>query len=109
MAHVDFRRNEVRETTMRAIAVTEMSMGTVSRNLVEDAIGVGVYCGDYSHCEIERNLVRGTRPDAESSDRYRHGHAILAHFHARATVSGNVLERNENDMKAAPDSVIRYR
>ena len=27
MAHVDFRRNHVRETTLRAIAVTEMSMG----------------------------------------------------------------------------------
>lgn len=109
MAHVDVRQNRVRETTLRAIAVTEMSMGTVSRNVVEDAAGVGIYCGDYSQCEIVRNLVRGTRRDPESSDGYRHGHAILAHFHGRATVSGNVLERNENDMKAAPDSVIRYR
>ncbi|HLF68137.1 MAG TPA: right-handed parallel beta-helix repeat-containing protein [Gaiellaceae bacterium] len=109
MARVDFERNHVRETTMRAIAVTEMSMGTVERNVVENAVGVGVYCGDYSHCEITRNVVRGTRSDTSSSDRYRHGHAILSHFHARATVSDNVLEQNENDMKAAPDSLIRYR
>ncbi|HSI98042.1 MAG TPA: right-handed parallel beta-helix repeat-containing protein [Gaiellaceae bacterium] len=109
MAHVDFRRNHVRETTLRAIVVTEMSMGTVSRNLVEDAVGVGVYCGDYSHCEIRDNVIRGTRADLSSSDRMQHGHAILSHFFGRATVAGNVLERNANDMRAAADGTIRYR
>ncbi|HUF02464.1 MAG TPA: right-handed parallel beta-helix repeat-containing protein [Gaiellaceae bacterium] len=109
MAYVDFRRNHVRETTMRAIAVTEMSMGSVSRNLVEDAVGVGIYCGDYSHCDIQDNVVRDTRPDPRSSDRNRHGHAILSHFYARATVARNVLERNANDLRAADDSTIRYR
>jgi hypothetical protein len=109
MAHVDFRRNHVRGTTFRAIVVTEMSMGMVSRNLVEDAVGVGIYCGDYSHCEVVRNVVRDTRPDPSSSDRNQHGHAILSHFYARATVGANVLERNANDMRAADDSTIRYR
>ena len=32
MAHVDFRDNEVRGTTLRGIAVTEMSMGKVRKN-----------------------------------------------------------------------------
>jgi Right handed beta helix region len=109
MAHVDFRRNHVRGTALRAITVTEMSMGTVSRNVVERALGVGIYCGDYSHCDIRRNVVRGTRANLRSSDRFAHGHAILSHFYAQATVSQNVLERNANDMRAAPDSVIRYR
>jgi hypothetical protein len=109
MSHVDFRRNHVRETTLRAITVSEMSMGTVSRNVVEDALGVGIYCGDYSHCDIRQNVVRDTRANLKSSDRYAHGHAILSHFYGQATVSGNVLERNANDMRAAPDSVIRYR
>jgi hypothetical protein len=109
MAHVDFRRNHVLDTTTRAIVVTEMSMGMVSRNVVENALGVGIYCGDYSHCDISRNLVRDTRANLEVSDRYAHGHAILSHYHARATVSENVLERNANDMRASPDSVIRYR
>jgi hypothetical protein len=109
MAHVDFRRNHVQETTFRGIAVTEMSMGSVSRNLVEDAVGVGVYCGDYSHCEISDNVIRDTRADVDSSDRNQHGHAILSHFYARATVARNVLERNANDMRAADDSTIRYR
>lgn len=109
MAHVDFRRNHVRETTFRAITVTEMSMGSVTRNVVEGALGVGIYCGDYSHCDIRRNVVRGTRADRRSSDRYAHGHAILSHFHAQATVSENVLERNANDMRASPDASISYR
>lgn len=109
MAHVDFRRNHVRETTLRAITVSEMSMGTVSRNVVEDALGVGIYCGDYSHCDIRQNTVRDTRANLKSSDRYAHGHAVLSHFYGQATVSDNVLEGNANDMRAAPDSVIRYR
>ena len=109
MAHVHFRRNHVRETTLRAIAVTEMSMGMVHRNLVEDAVGVGVYCGDYSHCDIADNVIRGTRPHPTSSDRLQHGHAILSHFYGRATVARNVLERNASDLRAADDSTIRYR
>jgi Right handed beta helix region len=109
MAHVDFLRNHVRETTLRGITVSEMSMGKVSRNVVEDALGVGIYCGDYSHCDISRNTIRDTRANLKSSDRYAHGHAILSHFYARATVDGNVLDGNANDMRAAPDSVIRYR
>ncbi len=109
MAHVDFRRNHVRETTLRAIAVTEMSMGTVSRNVVEDALGVGIYCGDYAHCDIRQNVVRDTRANPRSSDRMTHGHAILSHFYAQATVDANVLERNANDMRAAASGRIHYR
>jgi hypothetical protein len=108
MAHVDFRRNHVRETTLRAIAVTEMSMGMVSRNRVERALGVGIYCGDYAHCDIRQNVVRDTRANMKSSDRMAHGHAILSHFYAQATVDGNVLERNANDMRAAAEGRIRY-
>ena len=81
----------------------------MSRNVVEDALGVGIYCGDYSHCDISRNTIRDTRANLKSSDRYAHGHAILSHYYAQATVSGNVLEGNANDMRAAPDSLIRYR
>jgi Right handed beta helix region len=109
MSHVDFRRNHVRETRLRAVTVSEMSMGMVRQNVVEDALGVGIYCGDYSHCDISRNIIRDTRANLKSSDRMAHGHAILSHFHGQATVSGNVLEGNANDMRAAPDSRIRYR
>lgn len=109
MAHVDFRENAVRETTFRGIAVTEMSMGKVRENTVEDAVGVGIYCGDYSHCEVTDNTVRRTRPDLKSSDRGLHGHAIVSHFYARASVEDNVLEQNANDLKAYADGRIRVR
>jgi hypothetical protein len=94
MAHVVFRKNQVRETTYRGIAVTEMSMGKVSRNTVEDTVGVGIYCGDYSMCEIEDNFVAGTRPDLASGDRTRMGYGIVAHFGASATIDGNTLSEN---------------
>ena len=109
MAHVEFRDNRVRGTTLRGIAVTEMSMGSVRENVVEDAVGVGIYCGDYSQCKVTDNAVRGTRPDLRSSDRGRHGHAIVSHFGARAEVDGNVLERNANDLKAYSDGEIDVR
>ena len=109
MAHVDFRDNRVRGTTLRGIAVTEMSMGNVRENVVEDAVGVGIYCGDYSQCKVTDNAVRGTRPDLRSSDRGLHGHAIVSHFGARAEVDDNVLERNANDLKAYSDGEIDVR
>ena len=109
MAHVDFHENEVRKTSLRAIAVTEMSMGKVRENLVADAVGVGIYCGDYSHCDVTDNAVRGTRADLTSSDIGRHGHAIVSHFYARTTVEDNVLERNANDLKAYSEGRFRVR
>jgi Right handed beta helix region len=109
MAHVDFHENRVRNTTLRAIAVTEMSMGSVRENVVEDAVGVGIYCGDYSHCDVTENAVRDTRPDLSSSDRGRQGHAIVSHFGARAEVDDNVLERNASDLHAYSDGRIRVR
>ncbi len=109
MAHVDFRDNEVRDTTLRGIAVTEMSMGKVRRNMVEDAVGVGIYCGDYSQCEVTSNTVRSTRPDLESSDLGLHGHAIVSHFYATARVEDNLLEQNASDMHAYSDGKIRPR
>ncbi|HEX7311897.1 MAG TPA: right-handed parallel beta-helix repeat-containing protein, partial [Gaiellaceae bacterium] len=49
--------NRVRGTQLRGISVTEMSMGMVERNDVHDALGIGIYCGDRSMCEIEHNVV----------------------------------------------------
>lgn len=109
MAHVDFHENEVRRTTLRGIAVTEMSMGKVRENMVEDAVGVGIYCGDYSQCEVSSNAVRRTQPDLKSSDAGLHGHAIVAHFYATARVEDNLLEQNASNMHAYADGTIRRR
>jgi hypothetical protein len=93
MAHVRIRDNRVSDTTLRGIAVTEMSMGKVDGNVVADALGIGIFCGDYSHCAIESNRVRGTRPDQVSGIPSRAGFGVVSHFGAVATVGDNTLDR----------------
>jgi hypothetical protein len=93
-AHVNIRDNRVSDTTLRAITLTEMSMANVEENDVERALGVGIYCGDFSMCEIEDNFVSGTRPDPASGDRTRMGYGIVAHSGASATIAGNTLRGN---------------
>jgi len=109
MAHVDFRKNSVRETTMRGIAVTEMSMGTVARNDVEDTVGVGIYCGDYARCTITDNVVENTRPDAGSDDGLRQGVGILAHFGADAVLERNLVRRSPGGIRTWYEATIEYR
>ena len=92
MAMISIRENRVSRTGLRGIAVMEMSMGEVSRNVVEDAAGVGIYCGDYSHCEIVENSVSGTRPGG-SGDASHAGFGIVSHFHAWAELEDNQLDR----------------
>ena len=108
-AHVEIRENVVTGTSLRAITVTEMSMGRVSGNVVMDALGVGIFCGDYSECVIEDNVVSGTDPDPESDDRTRDGFALLAHFGAKATISGNELSQNAHNVGAFSDGTILRR
>ena len=94
LANAMVHGNVVDGTALRAISLTEMSMGMVEGNVVRNATGVGIFCGDYSHCEIERNTVVGTRVDRESGDPSRAGYAIQANFYARATVGTNALSAN---------------
>jgi nitrous oxidase accessory protein NosD len=105
-AHVEIRENRVRDTTLRGIAITEMSMGTAEGNEVRDGLGVGIYCGDYSHCLIERNSVSGTRPDLASSNGTRMGYGILATFGAEATLRENQLTENHRRTRAFADARI---
>jgi Right handed beta helix region len=93
-AMVDLQANRIEGTTLRGIAMTEMSMGTIEGNVVRDALGVAVFCGDWSHCEIEDNAIVGTRPDHESGARSRLGYAIQASYHAHAELDGNTLVGN---------------
>jgi nitrous oxidase accessory protein NosD len=93
-AHVLVRDNRVSGTSLRGITLTEMSMADVEENDVTDALGVGIFCGDYSMCQIERNSVSGTRADLESGDRTRLGFGIVSHYGADATVADNRLRGN---------------
>jgi len=86
--------NQVHGTTLRGIAMTEMSMGEISKNTVSGALGVGILCNDHSECEIDRNVVAGTRVDRSADDPARAGVAVEVQFHSLAELEENVLVGN---------------
>jgi hypothetical protein len=85
--------NRVQGTSLRGITMTEMSMGEVVDNQVSDALGVGIFCGDRSECDVSRNVVSGTRPDG-GDDYSRVGVGIESDFDAVAALEDNVLVGN---------------
>jgi Right handed beta helix region len=107
LAHV--RDNHVSETELRAITMTEMSMGKIEDNEVDGALGIGIFCGDYSHCEIEGNRVANVAPDPDSDDPMRHGVAIQAHFGAEAELRGNEVTASPGGIGAFVDATIEHR
>ncbi len=88
------RDNRVAGSTLRGIAMTEMSMGEVKDNEVSGALGVGILCGDHSMCEISANRVIDTRPDTASGDLSRMGYGIVAQYHAHVELGRNELVRS---------------
>ena len=106
MAHVEVHGNVVRGTTLRGISLNEMSMGVVRDNVVEDALGIGVLCMDYSMCEIRENRIIRTRADRESQVRSRAGYAIVSHYRSSVEVRDNVLQGNARTMRAFVNSEI---
>ena len=93
VAMVEVHGNHVTATRGRAIAITEMSLGTVASNRVGGALGVGILCSDSSECRIERNVVAPVRPDLASGDLTRMGYGIEAHYNALAHLRGNRAAR----------------
>jgi hypothetical protein len=83
----------VHGTSLRGITMTEMSMGEVLENHVADGLGVGIFCGDRSECEVHRNVVTGTRVDA-AGDLSRVGVGIETDFDSVAELHENVLVGN---------------
>ena len=106
--HATIRDNVVRGTELRAITMTEMSMGRIEDNVVDGALGVGIFCGDYSHCEIEDNDVRDVRPDRASSDAGRQGVAIASYFGAEAEVSGNEISGTPIHVGAFAEATVEH-
>ena len=92
-ANAMIRDNRVSRTSLRAITMTEMSMGMVEDNRVADPLGIGILCSDHSMCEIERNVVTGVRPDTASQDGYRMGFGIVSHYYAEAKLDDNHAPR----------------
>ena len=102
-------KNHVRETSLRGIAMTEMSMGAVHRNTVRDANGVGILCGDHSMCSIERNDVANTRSATENGDLTRAGFGIVVQLGAEAELHDNELARNPARLGVFFYSVVRWK
>ena len=98
--------NHVRQTTLRGITVTEMAMATVEGNTVEDGIGIGILCSDYSMCDIRENSISGIRRDHESSDSMREGFGIVSHYYAHTEVKDNDVSRTRHEMGAFADAYI---
>ena len=92
-SHVQFRQNVVTGTALRGIAVNEMSEGVVEGNRVADADGVGIFCGDYSMCEITRNSVSDVRDETVKPPASALGLGILVHYGSKAAVEENSLAR----------------
>ena len=78
----------------QAIDVDEMSMGTASRNVIRDALGVALYCNDRSMCMFDHNTVVGTRPNTSSGLRTQRGFGVLASFQSEADLWQNRLVAN---------------
>ncbi len=106
-AMVAMRDNRVRATSLRGIAMTEMSMGEIEENHVADALGVGVYCGDYSECKIERNTIANTRADHASGDLSRMGYPIVAFYGAKASLTANRIVGSTLASRAFAHASIR--
>ncbi len=100
-------RNRVTRTTLRAISMTEMSMGMIEHNEIRDAHGVGIYCNDHSMCEIERNMVVETTPDHDSGDLWRLGFGVLVSYNSEAHMRGNDLGSNPHPVRAVLGSDLR--
>jgi parallel beta-helix repeat protein len=85
-----------------------MSMGRIEDNEVSEALGVGIFCGDYSECEIEDNEVSDVAPDRESGDETRDGLAIVAHYGAEVKLDGNEIVRSPGGIGAFVDATIEH-
>ena len=106
--HAMARDNHVRRTTLRGITVTEMAMVAVEGNTVEDALGIGILCSDYSMCDIRENSITRVHTDEESSDSMREGYGIVSHYWAHVQAEDNDVSRSPHKMGAFSDAYITY-
>jgi Right handed beta helix region len=102
-------RNRVRGTRLRAISMTEMSMGMIEHNEVHDALGVGILCNDHSMCEIEQNVVAGTAADHASGNLWRLGFGVLVSYNSEAHFRANELAANPHPLRAVLGSEAHVR
>jgi hypothetical protein len=83
-----------------------MAMVSVEGNTVKDALGIGIFCSDYSMCDIRENSITGIRADHDSSDSMREGYGIVSHYWAHAEVEDNDVSRSPYEMGEFSDAHI---
>jgi hypothetical protein len=108
MTMVDVEHNTIGNTSLRAITMGEMSMGSITHNDVRGARGVGIFCVDHSECAIEHNTVVGTHVDP-GGDPTRNGVAIEAHYFAQATLKDNTVATSPGGVAAFDQSKLTRR
>jgi hypothetical protein len=81
--------NVVSDTTMRGIAITEMSDGVVARNRLSDLRGAALYCGDMSRCEFRDNVATTVAPG--DLGRSTEGWGLVVTYHAVASSQGDQI------------------
>lgn len=108
VARVDFSRNFVSETTLRAVAITEMSHGVARDNRVEDAFGAGLYCGDMSMCDFSGNEVTEVASMGTGTGSAE-GWGLVVSYRSRASTSGDSLAGESGPSVTYMHSLIRDR
>ena len=103
----EIAHNQVSRTQVRAISMTEMSMGTISDNEVRGANGVGIFCNDRSMCDVQHNTVVDTRSDAASGNKSAAGFGVLVSFQSQADLWDNQLSANPVPTGTVTSSSIR--
>ena len=69
---------------------------------------MGIFCGDYSECDIEDNNVSDTAVDHASGDITRGGLAIVSYYGAEAKLDGNEISGSPGGIGAFVDATIEH-
>lgn len=101
-ARVQFLRNEVTATAVRAIAILEMSEGIAAGNRIHEVVGAGLFCGDMSHCEFRDNTVAGVASDG-SGVANQAGYGSVTWYYSTVRHRGNTF----TDVAASEPVTIR--
>ncbi|MBW3665122.1 MAG: right-handed parallel beta-helix repeat-containing protein [Actinobacteria bacterium] len=102
-ARVQFLRNEVTATGVRAIAILEMSEGIAAGNRIHEVVGAGLFCGDMSHCEFRDNTVAGVASD-DSGVANQAGYGSVTWYYSTVRHTGNAF----TDVAAPTPITLRH-
>lgn len=107
VSEVVVRDNAISNTTMRGIAITEMSDGFVSGNRISAAAGSGLFCGDMSRCAFDNNVAMDVA--AGTGGRSSAGWGLVVTYHSSAWSSGNELGGDAGALMTSMGSHMRAR